>query len=90
MKALRIGVSGDTFAKHLSRIEIDHIEKRKGDETFDQPPIDCHPEGRWPTNEMFRYLVEMDTIHVIDAISSFVFLLAFVMFNVIYWNVIVA
>ena len=72
--------------------KLDPIRKEGDDVTDDKQTFDCHQQPRSSKADIFRNLAELARkwLYVIDAICSCLFILAFALFNYIYWKNITA
>ena len=92
MKTIPNGIQRSVLRDKPHNRKLDPIRKEEDDVIDDKKTVDCHQELRSSKCDMFRNMAELARkwLYIIDAISSWVFILSFALFNYIYWKNITA
>ena len=91
MKSIQVGLQSSALASQLRKRKMRNIKIGTCGALFNKK-IDNRNEKDEQSktkNGMFTFLKETNPIHVIDAVASWVFIIAFGLFNYIYWSTIV-
>ena len=86
MKNMQNGKKASALTEKAFKRKTRPSTKGADDANLKKKIANYNEEGKLSKNGMFGCLAEMAPIHAIDAISSWVFIIAFGIFNCIYWG----
>ena len=88
---MQVELKDSVVGSNLRKRKIRNIQIGTCGSPFNEKIDDCHENDEQLNSKhcLFTCLTETDPIYIVDAVSSWIFIIAFSLFNYIYWSTIV-